>query len=176
MEYYALRYQLGTIQQYLLWMTDIDSSAKDTVALGPDRRILSFKALKMLQDYASHNGFALIPQDLLALHDLDWVTNWLKDPSVETVDCNHVLTAWNLFTDIYHSIEKDRDVFKAVDEQNQVIYDKIFFGNNLPAITPKGEQYLPSWNSDEVDILCAVLSAGLEMFCRNLTPARAGKR
>lgn len=175
MEYYELRYQLGTVQKYLLWMTDIDSNSKDGVVLGPDRRILSFTDLKMLQDYASNNGFTITHQDLPELHDLDWVTNWLHNPSARTVDCDHVLTAWNLFTDIYHSIDKDRAAFEAVDKPNQVIYDKIFLGNNLPAISPEGEKYLPSWNSDEIESLCAVLSAGLEMFYKNLATARSGK-
>ena len=138
--------------------------------------ILSFTDLKDLQEYTSENGLTISPQDLPALHNLDWIMNWLKEPSADTLDCDPILTAWNLFTDIYNSVEKDRAAFEAVDKANQVIYDKIFFGNNHPAITPEGQQYQPSWTSDEIEHLCAVLSAGLEMFCKNLATVRSGKR
>jgi hypothetical protein len=45
-----------------------------------------------------------------------------------------------------------------------LIYDKLFWGNNLPLITPEGERYLPEWSADEVQSLAQILASGLDLF------------
>jgi hypothetical protein len=44
------------------------------------------------------------------------------------------------------------------------IYHKLFWGNNLPPVTPEGCHFNPEWSRDELAALAGVLSAGLEMF------------
>jgi hypothetical protein len=60
------------------------------------------------------------------------------------------------------SIEK-RDVLRE-DHINNDIYDKVFFGNNLPSMTPPGEHYVPAWSEEEIDRLSRVLTGGLRLF------------
>ena len=50
----------------------------------------------------------------------------------------------------------------------QRVYDKLFFGNNLPAMTPPGEHYDPTWSDAEIRILCSVIAAGLHLFRSHL--------
>ena len=167
MNYYALSYQLDAAQRYLIWATDLDSDAKDVILLDGDECILAFDDLSMLQEYATENKLTITQEEPI-LHDLDWVSNWVRSPSPSTVNCVHVLAAWNLFADIWQSVKRHREYFRSIDEQYQAVYDKVFWGNNLPAVTPDGEHYVPEWNPDEIDVLRGVLSAGLEMFRKNL--------
>ena len=54
--------------------------------------------------------------------------------------------------------------FDHLDSQFPSIYDKLFWGNNLPSLTPKGRHYVSEWSPDELAALAEVLSAGLALF------------
>ena len=41
------------------------------------------------------------------------------------------------------------------------IYDKLFFANNLAAVTPRGASYEPIWSEDEIELLSRIYSFGL---------------
>ncbi|MEO9591714.1 hypothetical protein [Rhodopirellula bahusiensis] len=49
--------------------------------------------------------------------------------------------------------------------------EKLFYGSNLPAITPKGEQYSPEWSDTDIFKLKFVFNGGAEMF-RHLLPSQ----
>jgi hypothetical protein len=81
------------------------------------------------------------------------------------VDCGLLLEAWNLFDDIAASIGAhlhDRG------ERRDKVYDKLFWGNNLPAVTPPGRSYQPLWNGCELRILRSVLRRGLDILPRHV--------
>ena len=44
------------------------------------------------------------------------------------------------------------------------MYDKLFWGNNLAPVTPKGRQYVPEWSPAEMKSLAKVLTLGLDLF------------
>jgi hypothetical protein len=94
--------------------------------------------------------------------DLDAVRAWCSSPSAETLDCDLVLGAWNLFADV-EGIRKHPS-FRAWDAAADRQYDKLFFGGNLPAVTPEGETYEPEWSGEEVERIRGVLAAGFELF------------
>ena len=77
------------------------------------------------------------------------------------IDCAEFLAAWNLFEDISHSLKSTFDPDHAL---TQKIYDKLFYGNNLPVITPEGKFYIPLWTGRELVIIHHVMKTGLEMF------------
>jgi len=41
------------------------------------------------------------------------------------------------------------------------IHDKLFFANNLPAITPRGASYEPIWSEGEIELLSRIYRFGL---------------
>lgn len=41
------------------------------------------------------------------------------------------------------------------------IYDKLFHGCNLPAMTPDGEHYVPEWSASETAALKQLLMLGI---------------
>jgi hypothetical protein len=75
---------------------------------------------------------------------------------------DEALAAWNLVSDVARSIHGA--AFEELDSQCGKVYQKLFWGNNLPSMTPAGCHFDPEWSPDEVSALAAVLSAGLKMF------------
>jgi len=51
------------------------------------------------------------------------------------------------------------------------VYDKLFWGNNLPAMTPPGERFVPTWSAEELEALAALLSAGFAMLSSSMQNA-----
>lgn len=41
------------------------------------------------------------------------------------------------------------------------MYDKLFWGSNIPAVTPAGQKFNPDWSASEIAALARVLSSGL---------------
>ena len=79
-------------------------------------------------------------------------------------DCNKILAAWNLFGDVATSLGEPGAVFRRMDSQFRAIYNKLFWGNNLPSVTPEGSRDIPEWSSDELDSLVKIMISGLELF------------
>ncbi|MES2462151.1 MAG: hypothetical protein V4671_16320, partial [Armatimonadota bacterium] len=54
------------------------------------------------------------------------------------------------------------------DPENDELYRKVFWGNNLPSLTPEGKSYVPMWSTREVIRLKAVMKDGLQFFQAHL--------
>ena len=53
-------------------------------------------------------------------------------------------------------------------EEIQNIYDKLFYGCNLPSLKKSGEDFLPKWADDEKNLIKKVLKNGFEVLQRAL--------
>jgi len=158
MRYFPLLYRHNAEDRYLIWISnESDRVLTDNRGVG-----LTFKDSKSVQSYADANHYELEREEPKR-HDLDWVTTWLKDVRMP-VDCREALAAWNLFSDIARSIGEGSGCFTRLDTQFPKIYDKLFWGNNLPSMTPEGCHFEPEWSPQELTTLAEVLGAGLEMF------------
>jgi len=157
-KYYPLLYRLRNEAGFLIWISNGD----DSVLVDADGSVPSFKDLKTLESFAEKNGIPLESETPL-LHDLDWVARWRIAKNTE-VECVQALGAWNLFRDVATSVQAKSSEFAKLDRQWPLIYDKLFWGNNLPAMTPEGRSYAPQWTPQETQSLAAVLIAGLDLF------------
>ena len=64
--------------------------------------------------------------------------------------CKCILDAWNFFEDLLNTFQaKDKFLELKTPSMNK-FYQKIFWGNNLAAVTPKGEHYNPVFTEDEI--------------------------
>lgn len=50
------------------------------------------------------------------------------------------------------------------DKANFDIYEKLFWGNNLPTVTPAGKTYVPVWTQNELERLRSVMAYGIDNF------------
>lgn len=169
--YFKLWYRLGGRDGYLVWWS---SSHQDGVVVDAAGRVPSFESIAALLGYARGRGLAIVDEEPI-LHDLDRTANWLSTEQAP-VDCDDLLSAWNLFDDVSTStvgdFDPDRDLTGAV-------YDKLFFGSTTAnnVLKPEDEPvYQPAWSESELELLRAALSRGLSMFERVLRAhdSRAG--
>lgn len=105
--YYPLWYQLDTQQQYLIWVTDLESDAKDVVLLDTNGCLLTFNHLSSLYEYTISKKLT-ISEEPLILFDLDRINHWIHNPLASAVDCVEMLHAWNLFSDLWQSVKQNR--------------------------------------------------------------------
>jgi hypothetical protein len=61
------------------------------------------------------------------------------------------------------------NVFGRADKSASELYHKVFFANNLPAVTPNGATYTPLWSSEELARLSHTLRLGLAQFTDRLS-------
>ena len=168
--YYPLWYRLDNQNRYLIWTNEVDAQGDmDGVFVDSNRKIPVFNSMNALLSYAQSQGIAFEDGEL-NLHNLDVVKRWLKvrrskAQGPTAIDCNEFLAAWNLLADISRSIDGG---FDTDCDRTKKIYFKIFYGNNLPAITPKGEHYIPLWSNREKRIIREIMAQGLKMLRDNV--------
>ena len=75
----------------------------------------------------------------------------LRDGRASSIStCKQLLDGWNLLEDLARSLDLAMNEGSARDKQVQSkAYQKLFWGNNLPAVTPEGKTYLPLFLASE---------------------------
>lgn len=158
MKYFPLLYRLNAEDRYLIWI----SNEEDSVVVEAGGLVPTFQHIASVEAYSDVNHYSLEREEPI-LHDLDWVAAWTRAPDAP-VDCQKALAAWNFFSDLAKSINESGICFDQLDKRFPSIYDKLFWGSNLPAMTPNGKHYEPKWSQVELTALAEVLSTGLAMF------------
>jgi hypothetical protein len=158
MKYFRCLYRLRREEWYLIWI----SNERDAVVVDDAGLVPVFKDAKAVQVYADRNGYKLEGEEAI-LHDLDWVAAWVDEPQMP-INCNEALAAWNLFSDVARSVHERETAFEPLDSGFPTVYNKLFWGSNLPSLTPTGRHYDPEWLPEERRALAQVLGTGLEMF------------
>lgn len=166
--YFCLWYRLDDIDAYLIWF----SNDQDGVVVQPDGSVPSFPNESTLCAYTVTYQLP-IKEGQPILHNLDVVSRWLHRTLSADIDCDQFLMAWNLFSDISNSIGGE---FNADHARTYPVYEKLFWGNNLPALTPAGKQYTPAWTDNEVLLLRETLAVGLALFRSVVKPITSDVR
>lgn len=158
--YFALWFRLNQSDGYLIWIGD----EQDSVLTEEDLLIPVFSSESTLALYAKEKKIEIVNEEPI-LHNLDKIKKWLHQPD-GPIDCHAFLSAWNMFTDVAEGTKKTF-AGRDKDKLNSKLYDKLFFGNNLPAVTPRNEYYIPQWKSAERERLFEVMTQGLLLFESN---------
>lgn len=64
--------------------------------------------------------------------------------------CEVLLDGWNFVEDFLRTFSMTELLEESQTRVLKKVYDKLFFGNNLKAITPKGASYHPLWSKTEI--------------------------
>lgn len=159
--YYPYSLRLDDNEWWLLWY----SNDTDGLWVDEEGSIPAFDSLSALERFADSKGIEL-GLDKGDMLDLPLIERWLHDPRPRQIECNAFLGAWNLFSDVARSIGSELP--DGSDLANKC-YDKLFWGNNLPAVTPPGKHYEPIWDAVEADYLRTLLGSGLTLLRSRLT-------
>ena len=158
-DYFIISFKLDAEKYYCIWYTN----DFDGVIVDENGCIEQFASESELHEYCAKNDIALSPsEENNALYDLDTLNKWLKEDKVD-IDCSFMLNMWNIISDVARSINKS---FVGDDDKMLTIYNKLFYGNNLPVYSPTDKEYIPIWDSDEIDALRLILSNGIEAIIR----------
>jgi hypothetical protein len=158
-DFTLIRCLYNGIDNYCIWY----SGDKDGVLCDENKRILSFADVNTALQYLSRKNLSLHDDENIASYDFDSLGSWLtsKDTTIDCVDFFHF---WNMFSDIANTAGKK---FRG-DKRNKstnTIYDKLFYGMNLPSIKPEGEEdFVPVWRKKQIRIIRAVMANGLNIL------------
>lgn len=141
----------------LIWQTDDEAGYEgDTDGVLVHRgKIVWARTLEDLLELAQQHNITLEagneePQNLDRIEEL------LQLPTSDDT-CAQLLKAWNLLGDIARSVNASLD---DRGPEADKCYDKLFYGNNLPSITPPGEHYSPYFDDDEQRLITEILDRG----------------
>jgi len=158
-EYYFCRCRLDQKDRYFIWF----SNEEDGVCLNSKNKIVVFNDFESLTRYAERQNI-LTNDKKPSFYNFEELENTLNEKSFN-VDCVKFLDAWNLFDDVSRSVGENFDPARKITKN---IYDKLFWGNNLPVVTPEGKWYEPNWSKNELEIIRNVLLRGIAIFRNNL--------
>lgn len=161
--HYIYRNRINNRDHYFIWFSG-ETGNSDGVIVSTNNTIPNFVSIEELKQYAEENHITPFDDSEENPISLDVVAKWLKMKKMKRmrrVDCKEFLAAWNLFDDISKSTGGN---FDPDTNLTQVIYDKLFWGNNLPSLTPEGKCYVPRWTGREIQIMHDTLAHGLALF------------
>ncbi|MEX5258492.1 hypothetical protein [Kocuria arenosa] len=159
-------FRLHGVDRGLIWQTDDGTQTtyedSDTV-LVLDRRVVTALTAEALAELADRHGLALEDAEDQPL-DLDGLDHLLELAASKEI-CSQLMNAWNLYGDIARSLEA---TLHDDGQEAQRCYDKLFYGNNLPTITPAGGQYRPYLTDAEQHLIRGILTRGRAILATHL--------
>ncbi len=157
MNTYVVEIIINEIRKYLLWY----SNENDGFFCSNDN-ILYFNNNADCLDYAKMKGMTIEKE--YTVYDLNLIKDWIITPNKD-IDCNYFLEIWNLFNDISFSLNVD---FIGNYHSTNSVYDKLFFGCNLPSISYTSKDYIPRWTYDEIEMIKNVFLNGLNIIIESI--------
>lgn len=156
-ELYIIKFKIKQEEYYTFWYTD----DVDGFLLESNEKLKSFASEKEAKRFAEDNKFKLDNEILLISSDI------LISLKMEELDCNLVLTYWNIMSDMAQSVH-GKFLGDSEDDEVQSIYNKLFYGCNLPALKKDGEDFSPKWNGYEKNWIVKVIENGFELLLKAL--------
>lgn len=161
--YYLCRVKLDGVQTLLVWF----GGDRDGLVTIPGQGLMHARSVEEIVRTAVDRGLWLVSRETTD-YDLDRLQAWCDRPAADEIECSTFLNAWNFFDDLVY-IRTDPDAeYSRLSEDSLPLYNQLFYGCNLPAMTPVGEHYEPEWSEADVEEIRRVLKAGIDEFRKRL--------
>jgi hypothetical protein len=135
---------------FFLW-EDRDSGGDRFIVSKENGEVIAMRSEEDLRDYASAHSLEIVWSDVSEF-DIDQFLHVLSDLKpghrCEGKVCEILLDGWNLIEDFFRTFDVNLDKLKS--DVLRHVYKKLFYGNNLPSVTPEGEHYEPVFDGYEV--------------------------
>lgn len=154
-EYFKFEFIIDNKKFICIWF----SGEKDGF-ISEGGKIKDFCNFDQLHSYALENNIEIIDEGSELSVDFAQKWDFTKE---KVINCKYFLHFWNMISDLSYSVNENFYGDKKNRTLNK-IYDKLFYGNNLPAITPEGKEYIPIWSKKEIDELNKVVKDGLRIM------------
>ena len=162
--YYPCRVQLDGSAKFVAWYTaDFDGFLRDS------------GGRLVVANTTGELGVSLEAAEPAA-YDFDRIRAWCACPDAAGVECRAFLDAWNFLDDLTGLHAGVDSPHTRLSRASARVYDKLFWGNNLPAVTPPGERFEPSWSPEELASIRRVFESGLGVFVSELAGSDSSVR
>lgn len=169
MLHFPFYFQLDALEAILIWHTDDVGSSPDRFELLDPFSIACFHDRVGLLRFAESNNIEeIVDEDNPVLADIDAAQEWAISPTSSKDDCHNALGVWNMFIDLCATMPDKCSALKDEIDSASEVEQKLFFGSNLPSITPEGECYEPHWEAEDKQILRSVFANGAEALRRSI--------
>lgn len=140
-------------QGYFLLWKDGGDKPDEYVTVKESTSFLVETTAALLLNKAKALGFSIYEQEPEVI-DFDKMFKSLSalrsDRHISQYSCQILLMGWNTLEDLARSIHISIDLFDSnVGGILTNAYDKLFYGNNIPSVTPKDKHYVPVFGNDE---------------------------
>jgi hypothetical protein len=156
-EYFPLVFIIKSKEHYCCWYTNEEDGF-----IVEENHLLFFDTLDELKIHSTKQKIDLNLKEDILIISIDELQKFVENDSKE-LDCNLILNYWNIIGDVSKSL----GVEFYGDERSSIlstIYNKLFYGNNLPAVTPKGKSFHPLWEFEEIQEIRKVIQDGLRIL------------
>ena len=160
---YPCRLRINQTELFVIWYSD----ERDGFVRDQGDRLLVTSTSAALAAAAEAHDVALV-KDEAAEYDFDRIRAWCLAPSAEGIDCAAFVDAWNFFDDLAGLSDGADTPYTRLSRAGAARYDKLFWGCNLPAVTPAAERFEPDWEAAEVGEIRRLLAAGLDLLASEL--------
>ena len=164
--HYLCRVQLNGFVVFVVWYSgERDGFVRD--AAGRLRAACTPEALTATAGI----GDVLFGSEEPADYDFDRIRAWCAAPDQAGIDFAAFLNTWNFLDDLAGLPEGAEAPYTRLSRDAAACYDKLFWGSNLPAVTPPGERFEPEWRANALAEVQMVLEAGLDLLESELRAA-----
>lgn len=152
MDYFDYPIRAQKRDGWLIWYSDTE----DGVVLDEHQQLLLFSTLDALEAHSKRIGIRVLYSQAKRV-DFDCPFSECAVPQ----NRDNALCLWNLVEDM----ERSLGILKPIESNANVsAYDKLFYGNNLPAVNQSGCTYTPTFSSEELAEIHDVQERGLRIL------------
>ncbi|WP_428771113.1 hypothetical protein V1L52_04520 [Treponema sp. HNW] len=151
--YCLINFILASRSFYCLWF---DDGKRDRFLTDTTNTLLYFENENEIRNFCTAHNLN-IQKNKAVCYNID---SFMHEFNLYDIDCNIFLDYWNIASDMAYTYSEH---FIGDDDgpsgETVGVYDKLFYGNNLPALKKESsEVYIPIWERDELDIIQAVFT------------------
>lgn len=158
-EYYIVYFVFNNTQKYYtIWHTSVNEGfvlCEDTM------HIKTFKEESALKEFAKEYNYKLEEDITEILCDESKLLNY------EDLNCDRLLMFWNIVSDVARTVNVR---FSGDSKENAIasIYNKLFYGCNLPAVREEDSDFCPKWLQCEMLLTERIVKEGLKILTEEI--------
>lgn len=151
-EMYPWSYVFNGKVTVLIWQVT-DKNYGDNFKLDSKKNLIESPSVDQMKKRLGKEAEKVIWEDESSINfDKFWVAlrnlRVGRGSSIKT--CDILLNGWNFIEDMLTTFNYEDEKKKLRVPILQKTYDKVFYGNNLPSVTPEGVSYEPLWLREEI--------------------------
>lgn len=157
MKMYPYSYIFKKKRKILIWQ----SGKKDTFRVDSEGRLVVAENIKTLQSSLGEDSNRVHWNEASEIDfDRFWVVlkNLRTGRASSPKTCSLLLNGWNFIEDMLRTFAMSKEKRRLKSPLLNRAYKKIFYGINLPSITPDNKSYSPLWEHEEILTLRKELS------------------